>query len=193
MRDMEMMGHIAAHSIRVCQVALTLISRLAARNSIRRRLIEAAALLHDITKTRSFRTGESHAETAAELLASLGYPEVAGIVGQHVRLTVRSETEPLSEAEIVNYSDKRVRHDEVVTVEERFDYIMERYGKNSADLTRIRSLREQTLRLGERIFQELSFGPEALVQHLDPDAYLSDLDAYRSQTGGDQSVPGDEP
>ena len=195
MHEMGMMAHIAAHSIRVCQVALALTDCLSVReNGINRCWVMGAALLHDITKTRSFKTGESHAETAAELLASWGYPEVGRIVGQHVRLSAYLETGPLTESEIVNYSDKRVRHDRVVSLDERFDYIVERYAIGPADSERIRSLRQETSLLGQRIFQHLPFEPDALIAHLDPQVYLSDLDAYRAETDmGLVPLRGDEP
>jgi len=193
MCEMGMMDHIAAHSIRVCQVALALVDCLNVReSSINRGLVTAAALLHDITKTRSFRTGENHAETAADLLASLGYSEVGRIVGQHVRLSAYPKIGSVSEAEIVNYSDKRVRHDRVVSLGERFDYIMERYAAGPADSGRIRSLREKTLMLGKRIFEQLPFESDALKQHLNPETYLSDLDDYRAQADMDPPLSGDK-
>ncbi len=63
---MEMMSHIKAHSLRVCQVAELLTDHLTASNMnvyirLCRDLVSAGALLHDITKTRSFETGENHA------------------------------------------------------------------------------------------------------------------------------------
>jgi uncharacterized protein len=56
MMEMGMMEHIAAHSRQVCRVALLLTDGLG-RPDPERELIRAAALLHDITKTRSFQTG----------------------------------------------------------------------------------------------------------------------------------------
>jgi putative nucleotidyltransferase with HDIG domain len=86
---MDMLENIVAHSLQVCRVSMFLTDRLGLPE-LNRELIRAAALLHDITKTRSFRTQEDHAETGARLIADLGYPEVAGIVGQHVRLPLGS-------------------------------------------------------------------------------------------------------
>ena len=82
---MGMLENIVAHSRQVCRVSLLIVDHLQP-DGLNRELILAAALLHDITKTRSFQTLEDHAETGAQLLAEIGYPEVGRIVGQHVRL-----------------------------------------------------------------------------------------------------------
>ena len=83
--EMEMMDHIVAHSILVCRVALLLVNRLTSTGeTLDRDLVQASALLHDITKTRSFKTGEIHSETGCQLLSERGFPEIGDIVRQHV-------------------------------------------------------------------------------------------------------------
>ena len=82
---MGMLENIVAHSRQVCRVSL-LIAESLSSDGLDRDLIGAAALLHDITKTRSFTTQEDHAETGERLLSELGFPEVGKVVGQHVRL-----------------------------------------------------------------------------------------------------------
>ena len=158
--DMGMMEHIVAHSLMVCRVALLLTDRLRLPGRDRE-LIRAAALLHDITKTRSFQTGEDHAETGAGLIAELGYPEVAGIVGQHVRLrrTGRPSASPAA-AEVVNYADKRVLHDRIVPLAERMGYILDRYGATPERKRWIIGLWEQTEKLEARLFSRLPFSPD---------------------------------
>jgi uncharacterized protein len=159
MSDMGMLEHIIAHSLTVCRVALFLTDRLGLPG-LNRELIRAAALLHDITKTRSFRTLEDHAETGARLLTDLGYPEVAGIVGQHVRLTRYAGTSSaLTNAEIVNYSDKRVLHDRVVCLSARMGYILEKYGSGHEQKKHILLLLKKTEGLEKRLFSRLSFSP----------------------------------
>ncbi|EKD22202.1 MAG: HDIG family protein [uncultured bacterium] len=159
MADMGMLENIIAHSLKVCGVALFLTDRLGLPG-LNRELIRAAALLHDITKTRSFRTVEDHAETGARLLMDLGYPEVAGIVGQHVRLNryVLSTSVP-TDAEIVNYSDKRVLHDRIVPLSTRMGYILEKYGSGPERKRNILLLWEKTEKLEKRLFAGLPFSP----------------------------------
>ena len=167
MRDMGMMSHIVTHSERVCQVALCLSEHLNHQSrQLNIRLVRAAALLHDITKTRSFKTGEHHAETGANLLQHLGYPEVGDIVRQHVRLDAYATSEWITEAEIVNYSDKRVLHDQVVCLKERKAYIFDKYGNSPENKERLIRLWHETEKLENRIFRHMPFGPAQLIDYL---------------------------
>jgi uncharacterized protein len=157
--ELGMLENIVAHSFQVCRVSLLLADHLRLPG-INRDLVRAAALLHDITKTRSFQTNENHAETGARLLADLGYPEVARIVGQHVRLDrYPLNSSPLTDAEIVNYSDKRILHDKIVPLNERMGYILERYGGSPERKRSILLLWEKTEKLEKRLFAALPFSP----------------------------------
>lgn len=167
MSRMKMMDHIRNHSVQVCRVATALAAPLQTHpDHPDLELLQAAALLHDITKTRAFETKENHAATAAGLLIELGFPEVAQVVRQHVQLDSYSLTGVLTEAEITNYSDKRVLHDQVVPLSKRMTYIMDRYGKTETDKNRILSLRRKTEALEARIFRQLPFQPEDLLSRL---------------------------
>ncbi len=166
-KEMKMLDHIAAHSEQVCRVALCLVAHMNNRSDrLNRNLVQAAALLHDITKTRSFDTGEDHALTGEQFLAERGYPEVGHIVGQHVRLEAYFNGPVPDEAQIINYADKRVLHDEVVSLERRMAYIVERYGKGPGLEERIQWLWKQSRRLEERLFEHIEFSPDALEDHL---------------------------
>jgi uncharacterized protein len=163
MCEMKMMDHIAVHSIQVCRVATFLADRLNPRRKrLNYHLIRAAALLHDITKTRSFQTRENHALTGGQFLAEQGYSQVGELVRQHVRLDEYPNPVVLGESEIINYADKRVLHDKVVSLDRRMEYILERYGKLPEQQEGIRWLWEKTLELEEEIFDGFSFGPEDL-------------------------------
>ncbi len=161
--SVDMPGHIQRHSRLVCQIALVLTDGLiAAGIHINRDLVMASALLHDITKPRSFETGENHAQTGGEYLAGLGYPEVGDIVRQHVILDhYFSEAAP-NEAEIVNYADKRVLHDQIVPLDERMSYILQQYAKTIQHQIRLHELWNQTRMLEQRLFSHLSFAPDAV-------------------------------
>jgi len=167
MHRMDMMEHIVTHSVRVCQVAACIAEHLNHQpKPLDLKLVNAAALLHDITKTRSFKTRENHAVTGAELLKNLGYPEVADIVRQHVRLDSYSATESIMEVEIINYADKRVLHDQVVSLKERKEYIFEKYGKTSDHMKRLKKIWGETETLERRIFKHLPFDPGQLPEYL---------------------------
>ena len=166
-RETGMMKHIVSHSRQVCRVALFLAASLQGQGlAVDMDLVRTAALLHDITKTRSLHTGEDHARTGAELLAGRGYPEVGKIIGEHVRLSSYEDLRVPGEAEIVNYADKRVLHERVTTLRERMEYILERYGKGPGSIARIRDTWDKTRGLENSLFRLLPFCPEELEDRL---------------------------
>ena len=66
--------------------------------------------------------------------------------------------------EIVYYADKRVRHDEIVNLNERLDYIIEHYGNSNAKLHElIRANFNQCVQLEGSLFDFLEFFPEQLA------------------------------
>lgn len=180
MHEMKMMDHIAVHSLQVCRVATFLADHLnEQQNHLNHNLIRAATLLHDITKTRSFKTEENHALTGGQFLTNQGYPEVGTLVRQHVVLDVYSTKKAPREAEIINYADKRVLHDEIVPLDKRLDYILDRYAKKPEDRQRIHLLWQKTKDLENRIFRNLSFTPEDLTRLINCEDRLSDLLEYQ--------------
>jgi putative nucleotidyltransferase with HDIG domain len=173
---MKMLDHIVVHSFQVCRVATFIVDQMdTAQVQLSRNLIQAAALLHDITKTRSFTTRENHALTGAQFLSDLGYPEVGHIVEQHVRLEDYFDSDLPNEAEIVNYADKRVLHDKVVSLKERMEYILEKYAQGPEYKQRVRWLWQKTENLESRLFRYISFAPQELSHHLDSAINFDDL------------------
>lgn len=168
MAEMGMLENIVAHCRQVCRVSLLIVDHLNP-DGLNRELVWAAALLHDITKTRSFQTHEDHAETGAQLLVELGYPEVGRIVGQHVCLDRYFASQSATEAEIVNYADKRVLHDRIVPLNERMGYILEKYGQEQERKQAILLLWEKTEELEKRLFAGLPFAPEEIIALLSGD------------------------
>ncbi len=167
MVDTAMPDHIVAHSRRVCQVAMSMVDHLPAEDArVNRELVQASALLHDITKFQSFTTRENHATSGARFLETLGYPEVGAVVGQHVLLDFYDPIGLPGEAEIVNYADKRVLHDQVVPLKDRMHYIMNRYGRSENDRRRIRYLWDVTETLEKKLFEFLPFSPDQLLENL---------------------------
>ncbi|QTA82212.1 HDIG domain-containing protein [Desulfonema limicola] len=182
--EMKTLDHIAAHSFQVCRVALAVTDLLkdspaGVRVLLNRELVMASAMLHDITKTRSLKTRERHAETGAKYLHEKGFPEVADIVRQHVSLDNFSETSPVNEIEIVNYADKRVLHDKIATLEDRMNYIMERYGTSPEYIQRLHRIWEIAIAQENKIFKNISFPPDLLVQYLVPGQAASEFNAYK--------------
>lgn len=180
MCETQMLENIVAHSLQVCRVGMCLVEHLKLQEiHLNGRLVQAAALLHDVTKTRSFETAENHAQTGGQLLTDLGYAEVGNLVRQHVRLDDYSEDQSLSEAMVINYADKRVLHDRIVSLDERMSYIMDRYGKNPELRQKIQMLLEKTKALEKKIFSHLSFQPYDLHRHFTPMDMIGEISGYR--------------
>ena len=180
MCEMQMLDHIVFHSMQVCRVATLLTENLLEQGiHLNFELIQAAALLHDITKTRSFKTAENHALTGGHFLSDRGYPEVGKLVRQHVRLDEYSKAVTPGEAGIINYADKRVLHDKVVRLSERLDYILERYGKEPEHEQRIRWLWQKTRYLEDKIFSFLPFAPDNLSRLINSEDQSNDFIEYR--------------
>ncbi len=133
-----MFSNIIDHSVQVKNVALLVYERLRDPDSISRGILIAAALLHDIAKTKSIVENlPYHDRMGGEIIRNLGYDYVAEIVENHVVFKDFDENGPISEKDIIYYADKRVMHDQIVTIEERIKDIAQRYGKSEDDKKRI--------------------------------------------------------
>ena len=175
-----MMDNIVIHSLQVCRVATFLTDHLNKHQyQFNYDQIRAAALLHDITKTRSFKTREDHALTGGEHLSNCGYPAIGDLIRQHVKLDKYSEAGTISEAEVLNYADKRVLHDEIVALDRRMDYIVERYAETPAHRERIHLLWQKTKNLEDRIFGVLSFATGDLNQLIQPRGWTAEFKKYQ--------------
>lgn len=163
-RESGMLEHIIDHSLKVAEVALYLSKELNKRGqNIDLHLVEAAALLHDLTKTECLRTKEDHALTGSKLLQAMGFEKVGAVVREHIHLSKKVDPFHVSEEEIVNYADKRVKHTEVVSLEERFEDLRARYGKNPVALKLLEDLKKSTLDIERKIFSILGFDPTPLL------------------------------
>ncbi|MCG6536967.1 MAG: HDIG domain-containing protein [Syntrophales bacterium LBB04] len=163
-----MLPQIQGHSLQVCRVALCLGENLIPHfPKLDMALIEAGALLHDIAKTECLKTKGNHVEIGAEMIRTLGFNSVARIVAQHVHFEkVFPQNGSIDEVVLVHYADKRVLHEEVVSLKERFTYLTKTYGHSEDVVMRIEALYQDTLKLEKMIFLHLSFPPQALKEHL---------------------------
>jgi uncharacterized protein len=133
----SMQTNIIEHSILVMDVSLAITNNLKNGTRINRDLVVAAALLHDITKTRSIKTKERHDASGGTLLREMGFISIARIVEQHGILQNFNPGADLEELEIVFYADKRVMHSEIVTLDKRRQDLIERYGHSEHEQSRI--------------------------------------------------------
>ena len=132
LKEYKVPENIVAHILQVNRVAMFLAKKLKEKGEkINLELVDAASLLHDLDKHMTFNEDSGHGEKAAEILESLGFAEVAPIVRKHITTTVLRSPLKTWEEKLVYYADMRVKGNKIVTVEERFEYLRERYGKKS--------------------------------------------------------------
>jgi putative nucleotidyltransferase with HDIG domain len=172
----EMLDNIRGHSFVVARVAEALVDGLHRTGKSPGPLpdkeeVIVGALLHDIAKTLCIKTDCRHAEIGRQICLDLGYPELSEIVAEHVVLknfaTDLYARGIFGTKEMVFYADKRVRHDQVVSLDGRLLYILERYGDNNpAKEQLIRQNFNKSVELENYLFDFLDFLPEELAQYI---------------------------
>ncbi len=169
LRKHQVPSHIVGHSVMVARVSVSLGCILNRINSdqgggnIDIRLVEAAGLLHDIAKMECINQLCEHAQRGAEILNACGCPEVAHLVRQHVALDRPvAEYREVDEAMVLNYADKRVMHTEFVSLERRFEDLIERYGTTAERKRRIELMYQETKFMENMIFRIADISPADL-------------------------------
>jgi uncharacterized protein len=161
MEQYHMLPNIKDHSIVVARVAEIITKGLiSAGHDLSLETVVAGALLHDIGKTACLDNDDDHAVRGVEICLSHNLESVADIVAEHVILKKYFPDNNFSEKEIVYYSDKRVNHNQVVSLEERLAYILERYGQNKEK--RCQAIKRNYALcqdLEKRLFSDLPFQP----------------------------------
>jgi len=141
----DMPEHIRAHSSKVALVAVQVAEAGRAKGfEVDVELVRASALLHDLAKIYCIRHGGNHSQLGgAWAMALTGNPLLAQGVVHHVywpfEVDIRRFFAPLC----VLYGDKRVAHDKIVPIEQRFGDLVERYGKTEEIRDRIHSTNRQ--------------------------------------------------
>ncbi len=137
----KMLDNIREHSTQVAHIAHSL--ALCAEKqgvAVRPHWVLASALLHDIAKTYTIEYGGGHAQLgAAWVMAETGNPALAQGVMHHVYWPWAVDVERCFLPMAVIYADKRVRHDTIVSLPERFEDLLARYGKTEEICTHIRA------------------------------------------------------
>ena len=140
-----MLPNIRAHSELVACLATALAELArAAGLAVDVAAVRAAALLHDLAKTYTIRHGGNHCQLGAAWVQEItGNPALAQGVLCHVHwpreIDLAADFLPLA----LIYSDKRVKHNQIVTLEARFDDLLVRYGTTDYIRGRIRESFQQ--------------------------------------------------
>jgi putative nucleotidyltransferase with HDIG domain len=168
MEQHHMLPNIKDHSIMVARVAHILTNGLIkAGHELSFDKVIAGALLHDIGKTACLDNDDDHAARGYEICLTHNLESIADIVAEHVILRNYAPANGASEKEIVYYADKRVNHDQVVSLEDRLAYILERYGLNNEKrCLAIKKNYALCQGLEKNMFAELPFAPGDMVNLL---------------------------
>lgn len=102
---------VAAFAIGLGQ-GVNMVAEKATSHQLDLGLLEIGALLHDISKTSKF-----HVEDGANILRREGYPQVASLIEAQDNL---KDPLHLDNEAILFYADKRIKDDQLVSIEERF-------------------------------------------------------------------------
>lgn len=163
----DMLPNIRAHSLAVACIAETL-ARMAATAGLDVDVdaVRAAGLLHDLAKTYTIRHGGNHSQLGGAWVQDLtGNAALAQGIIHHVHwpfsVDIRTHFLPLS----IIYSDKRVKHNRVVSLSERFEDLLTRYGATPEIRQRIGRSFDQAREIEEALIQTLGFEPDADIAH----------------------------
>ena len=120
--------------------------------------VSRAALLHDVDKAKTIQPGfeKQHGRMGQKILEEEGYPEMGLIVMRHELYNI-FEKSPFDswEEKIVFYADKRVNDYTIVSLDERFEYLSERYGKTKEIRDKLASCKPEVEKLEEEIFSKI--------------------------------------
>ncbi len=163
----KMLDNIIRHSEQVMNVAMALVAHLRDPDIIQASLVQAAALLHDIAKTRTIGSREMrHDLIGGQIMRELGYDAIAEIVDSHVVFEDFKPEGDLEAREIVFYADKRVMHDTIVSIDDRVDDLVKRYGINQHIVTLITENKNFVLQMEQKIQGFLTRDIEEIVSAL---------------------------
>ncbi|MDH5596567.1 MAG: tRNA (adenosine(37)-N6)-threonylcarbamoyltransferase complex ATPase subunit type 1 TsaE [Candidatus Peregrinibacteria bacterium] len=183
--------HVRAHQKQVAKVALQIGRALNEKNIlVDLNLLNTAALLHDMARVVDFLSlekskfdeeitdekwsrwqdlrqqfkGMNHGDAAAGSLLEEGYNKTAEIIRLHRSTAILDEAEKFSllEIAIVYYADKRVKHDEIVSLKERFHDGRERYGNHDNEEQKAIYLEVEKANedLEKQLFSLINISPE---------------------------------
>ena len=159
-------SRIISHMKLVTKIAVFLAKKLKQKGiDIHLELVEYAALLHDIDKIITLKKTGEHGKISKKILIEEGYPELGAIIEVHGVMGLIEDRLNTWEEKIVNYADKRVIHNKMASVDERFDNLIKRY-KGAIPKKDFEKTRKLTKKLEKQIFDELDIKPEDLEKEM---------------------------
>lgn len=155
--------HVRAHCAGVALIA-TALARRARENGLDVCVqeVRAAALLHDVAKAYTIQHGGNHSQLGGAWIMDLtGNARIAQAITHHVHWPFEVDAREHFLALTVLYADKRVRHDEIVSLGERYEDLFVRYGKTEDILRKMRETMRQSQDIERALADLLEFDPDA--------------------------------
>ena len=156
-------ANVRAHCRLVSRVAGFLAEKLRAKGiQVQPQVVRCAALLHDLMKVHAIQAGGDEYAQVERVLSERGFPVLGRICARHGLYSI---LEPFPdrgwEEKLVFYADKRVQHDQLVSVEERLEDLAARYGAgNPHEAAKIRACLPLVKALEREIFDLIGESPE---------------------------------
>lgn len=182
--------HVRAHCFQVARIGEHLANKLSeAGEDVDSDLVWIAGMIHDFVRVVDFKElpedlgtdedqevwkslrqqygGRHHAEVGAEILNEMGEEELSRIIRQHKYGSMLTEDSPSSwEAKLVYYADKRVAHDQIVSLEERLSEGRKRYRPDTPLNEEDKKRHDAIEALEKEIFDKIDIEPSDLAAQL---------------------------
>ncbi len=154
-----MLDNVREHSLAVAGFA-TEIARIALDKGHELSLeeIRASALLHDIAKSYTINHGGSHAQMGSSwVVQATGNRRISQGVAMHVHWPFALPQNICTLPFFIIYADKRIMHDTCVTLEERYEDLLVRYGTTEEHRANIRASYQQGIDIENALCAQLEF------------------------------------
>ena len=146
-----MPDHIRAHCKQVANFAHSMANRAKELGAdVNPPAVLAAGLLHDLGKAYCIAHGGNHAQLGASwVMRETRNGPIAQSILFHVHWPWEEcvQDDRLFITMAIIYADKRVKHDAYVTLDERFEDLVDRYGVNDYAISRIEASHQQGKRI----------------------------------------------
>ena len=127
LQEHQLLKPVLEHVQAVARVSCTIAEYLNSRGyRLHLGIVMAAALLHDIA-----RGEKDHARKSSQLIARLGYPEVADVIAFHMELDSEHQNQ-IDETTVVYLADKLVSGHQVVSLDERLKDRLDQFTDEAA-------------------------------------------------------------
>ena len=156
--EFNMPENIRQHTLQVNRLAMLLAKKLKqAGVDIDLELVNAASLLHDLDKAVTLDDLTEHGSKSERWLAEREHKKVGAVVRKHILEHLHEAKDVTWEDKVVNYSDKRVVHNNVVSLKQRFEYLKKRYGSYHQEWHE-----KKLFAIEKEIFDKIDMNPEDL-------------------------------